>query len=302
MKGTFMRFTTIAILALMPLLQAQDLPDPAGPQVRIMMSQAGPLADSTVQFVSGEVMGGNPVAGSPYSAQAITETTQTLADGSHIAHKSTSMLYRDSDGRERREMSLPVLAVSGTKSQGPQTVFISDPVAGTSYTLDTTSHTAHKMPAPAAIQRKVLSGGGGVARIAGGITVTGGVITPGGGPPDVFYRSSAVSDGAPTQAPKIEQLGTMTIEGVQAEGTRTTTTIPAGQIGNDRALEIISERWYSQELKVAVLTKHSDPRMGETVYRLTQITRSEPDHSLFEVPADFTVSDGPAVKVVTKEE
>ena len=181
MKGTFMRFTTTAILALMPLLQAQDPPDPGGPQVRILMSQAGPLAGSTVQFVSGEVMGGNPVTGSPYSAQAITETTQTLADGSHIAHKSTSMLYRDSDGRERREMSLPVLiAANGTKVQGPQTVFISDPVAGTSYTLDTASHTAHKMPAPATIQRKVLSGGGGSARIANGITVTGGVLPPGG--------------------------------------------------------------------------------------------------------------------------
>ncbi|MGD1091756.1 MAG: hypothetical protein ABSB35_07155 [Bryobacteraceae bacterium] len=297
-----MRFTTTAILAVMPMLQAQDLPDPAGPQVRIMMSQAGPLAGSTVQFVSGEVMGGNPVTGSPYSAQAITETTQTLADGSHIGHKSTSMLYRDSDGRERREMSLPVLGASETRAQGPQTVFISDPVAGTSYTLDTTSHTAHKMPAPASIQRKVLSGGGGSTRIANGITVTGGVITPGGGPPDLYYTSSTVSNGALPPPPKVEQLGTMTIEGIQAEGTRTTTTIPAGQIGNDRALEIVSERWYSQELKVAVLTKHSDPRMGETVYRLTQINRSEPDHSLFEVPADYAVSDGPAMKVVTKEE
>ncbi len=93
--------------------------------------------------------------------------------------------------------------------------------------------------------------------------------------------------------PKIEQLGTMTIEGVQAVGTRTTTTIPAGQIGNDRDLNIVSERWYSPDLKMTVLSKRTDPRMGETTYRLTQINRSEPDPSLFQVPADYTVTEAP---------
>lgn len=281
-----MKITIAAILSVMPLLPAQDAPDPGKPQVTIMMNQAGmmnqtgALAGSAVQLVSGEAMGGEPVTGSPYSAEAVTESIQTLAGGGHIGHKSTSMIYRDSDGRERRETSLPVL---GPNQTAPPAVLISDPVAGVRYTLDTSSRTAHMMPAPAPIQRHALSVGSATTTttITGGIRVTGGVITPGGGAHET------------PEPPKIEQLGTMTIEGVEAVGTRTTTVIPAGQIGNDQELDIVSERWYSPDLKVAVLTKHSDPRMGETVYRLTRVTRNEPVHTLFEVPADYTISDAP---------
>ena len=75
------------------------------------------------------------------------------------------------------------------------------------------------------------------------------------------------------------------IEGVEAEGTRTTVTIPAGEIGNERAIEIVSERWYSPELQLVVMTRHSDPRLGETTYKLTNINRTEPAKTLFEVPA-----------------
>jgi hypothetical protein len=88
-----------------------------------------------------------------------------------------------------------------------------------------------------------------------------------------------------------ESLGTQTIEGVAAEGTRVTFTIPAGKIGNERPLITVSERWYSAELQTVVLSKISDPRMGETTYRLTNIVRSEPDPALFQVPADYKVEE-----------
>ena len=88
-----------------------------------------------------------------------------------------------------------------------------------------------------------------------------------------------------------EELGTQVVEGVPATGTRTTTTIPAGAIGNEQPLLIVSEQWFSPELKVLVLTKHSDPRTGETIYRLTNILQTEPTRSLFEVPADYTLRD-----------
>jgi len=90
-----------------------------------------------------------------------------------------------------------------------------------------------------------------------------------------------------------EQLGKQIIEGVEAEGTRTTVTIPAGEIGNERAIEIVSERWYSSELQLVVMTRHSDPRMGETTYKLTNISRADQPKSLFEVPAGYTVKEGP---------
>jgi TonB family protein len=89
--------------------------------------------------------------------------------------------------------------------------------------------------------------------------------------------------------PVTESLGKQTIEGVEAEGTRTTVTFPAGMMGNERPINIVSERWYSPELQTVVMTKHSDPRFGETSYRLTNINRSEPARTLFEVPSDYTL-------------
>ena len=86
-----------------------------------------------------------------------------------------------------------------------------------------------------------------------------------------------------------EDLGIQNIEGVSASGTRTTTVIPAGEIGNTQEIRVVSERWFSDELQVLVMTRHSDPRNGETVYRLTNILRAEPDQTLFTVPPDYTV-------------
>ena len=96
---------------------------------------------------------------------------------------------------------------------------------------------------------------------------------------------------------KNEDLGTQMVEGVQATGTRTVMTIAAGEIGNERPIEVVSERWFSPELQVVVMTKNSDPRVGETIYRLTNISRAEPPHSLFEVPADYTVDEPKLMEV-----
>ncbi len=71
-------------------------------------------------------------------------------------------------------------------------------------------------------------------------------------------------------------LGTQTIGGVTAEGTRYTRTIPAGQIGNVKPIVIVTERWYSADLQMVVMTKRSDPRSGDTVFQMTSIARTEP--------------------------
>jgi hypothetical protein len=97
--------------------------------------------------------------------------------------------------------------------------------------------------------------------------------------------------GADKKNAKKESLGEQLFDGVKAEGTRTTITIPAGEIGNERPIEMIMERWYSPELQTVVMTRHSDPRFGETVYKLININRNEPARSLFEVPADYTVKE-----------
>jgi hypothetical protein len=83
------------------------------------------------------------------------------------------------------------------------------------------------------------------------------------------------------------------MEGVMVNGVRTTRTIPAGQIGNERPITIVTEVWMSPELKTVVYSKRSDPRMGEQTFRLSNITRTEPNPALFAVPADFKVVEGP---------
>ena len=92
---------------------------------------------------------------------------------------------------------------------------------------------------------------------------------------------------------KTESLGKQVVEGVEAEGTRTTLTIPAGEMGNEQPIQIVLEKWYSPELQAIVMSRNNDPLVGETIYRLTNINRSEPARSLFEVPADYTVKEMP---------
>ena len=85
----------------------------------------------------------------------------------------------------------------------------------------------------------------------------------------------------------VEQLGEKAVNGVMAQGTRNTRTIPAGAIGNDRDLQMVDERWFSNDLQVMIKSINSDPRFGETTYQLTHIVRAPQDPSLFQVPNDY---------------
>jgi len=237
------------------------------------------------EFVSGQLVSGPPVKGAPYSAEAVNETIQTLADGNRIVHTSSAMQYRDSEGRERREE---------TSAMG--VIFITDPVAGTRYTLHPDSQTAEKGPMPlvavkagadptnypdaarVVIGSRITAGRGDVSQLRLKLNGQPLTIVTGG-------RTATASANA-----KIEQLGNLYIEGVQAQGTRTTTTIPAGDIGNDRPINIIDEQWYSPDLQMTVMTKHSDPRSGDTNFALKNINRSSPPPTLFEVPSDYTLT------------
>jgi hypothetical protein len=270
-----------------------------------------PPPDANFVFMASESFGGKTVKGAPYSADAVTESIQTLSDGNRIVNRSTSSLYRDSEGRTRREQSLKGLGILGGAGEEPtQTIFISDPVAGVTYSLDSKSHTAHKgVPFSFEFVRKpgeAIEGrtfefkvAPGTAPAAGGnVMMTAPLPAPGAGV-RVAHAAEGVStfvfksNSANSNDVKEEQLGKQNIEGVEADGTRTTITIAAGEIGNERAIEIVSERWYSPELQLVVMTRHSDPRFGETTYKLTNINRTEQAKSLFEVPAGYTIKEGP---------
>ena len=264
--------------------------------------------------------GGKTVKGAPYSAQAVTETIQTLGDGNRIINRSTSALYRDSDGRTRREVSIKMFGVLGDSGAPLQTIFINDPVAGVSYSLDSKTKTAHKS-VPFQLKfdtadgvHKIEDAQGFEFKLEGPTTAGVAVRTapPGApGPVELQAKQNAeynfkiqTEEGAGAGAVYMfrrsgtnenavkEDLGKQTVEGVEAQGTRVTITIPAGEIGNERPIEIVNERWYSPELQVDVMTRHNDPRTGETTYRLTNINRADPGKSLFEIPSDYTITEG----------
>lgn len=89
------------------------------------------------------------------------------------------------------------------------------------------------------------------------------------------------------------------MEGVTVEGRRITTTIPVGMQGNDRPLVSTTETWRSPELNMIVLSKNSDPRNGETITRLTNITLGDPDPMLFQPPPDYTIVDDKDSSTIT---
>ena len=278
-----------------------------------------PQGENTFVFVSSEMsIDGKVVKGAPYSAQATNESVQTLAGGNRIVRQNTSMIYRDSQGRTRREQTISVVGGFSAQGKPAQTTFINDPVAGVNYILDTENKTARKVDyaakiaaekdmvamkkrraadaAPpsedkAAVDKTVVEKMAieKAAAASGGFTFemrTG----PGGGPPVMAGKGPVMMMGN-KQNTKKEELGKQTIEGVEAEGTRYVTTLAAGEIGNELPIEMVFETWFSPELQTVVMSKHSDPRFGENTYRLTNINRSEPAHSLFEVPSDFTIQE-----------
>lgn len=231
-------------------------------------------------FMTEMTAGGDLVTNAPYSATAVEETTQTLSDGNRIVRKSSDFVARDSQGRTRRETTLN--RIGPVQVDSPKMIFINDPTIHTQYILspggDATkvvrSETnwnngpmivemqKHKAEMKRNMQDKMF------------------IATQG--------MKMQVEDDDSRQVKK-EDLGTQTIEGVSAQGKRETVTIPAGQIGNERPIEIVSETWYSPDLHTVVMRKHSDPRVGETVFHLTNISRSEPDSSLFQPPANAKI-------------
>jgi hypothetical protein len=258
----------------------------------------GPIGGHTFTFVSSEMsFDGKVVKDAPYSAEAVTEVTQTLSDGNRIVRKSTASIYRDGEGRTRREQTLSAIGPFAAAGDPPQTIFINDPVAGFNYVLDPRSHTARKLPLPRI--ENLPAGARANVRFEERV-----VQAPVGAPATAGARVMIYEnreEGAPK--PKTESLGKQTVEGVEADGTRTTITIPAGQIGNERPIQLTTERWYSQELQAVVMTKSSDPFVGDTVYRLTNINRNEPAHALFEVPGDYKIKDvpfQPAIRIMRR--
>jgi hypothetical protein len=226
-----------------------------------------------------------PIKGAPFCAAVTTEHTQSFADGNRIHTAENSSICRDSEGRTRREASLNLLGAA-PQASAPKLITILDPIAGVRYMLDSENKVAHKMtlPPPGSAPDRGLPKGGEVfiMRSVGG--AAGQAFST-----NMSYRKAGQDSNEP--APATENLGDQTINGIRATGTRITTTIPSGKMGNDKPIIVTSERWYSTDLKATVMTKHDDPWAGGLQTQFTNVNASEPDSSLFTVPSDYKIVD-----------
>ena len=212
--------------------------------------------------------GGKLVKGAPFSATSTSTTKQTLQDGTIINRTTQGAIYRDSEGRSRREVTFTGVGALQATGGTHKMVAIFDPVAGAHYMLNPDKKVAYKMSWPA-----------------------------NAGTADKAQKFQQKMQARQQQeeasgALKVESLGTQVVNGVNAEGTRTTHTIAAGAIGNDKAIQVVSERWYSPDLQTVVQSSRTDPRFGTTTLSLTNIQKAEPAATLFAVPADYTVQAG----------
>jgi hypothetical protein len=250
--------------------------DGPGPKEDVLFFRGGPTiagmpGAEAIGMMRTEMMGPmGTVKGAPYSAEIISEDTQVLGDGNRIVNKSTQSFFRDSEGRTRREINGDV-------------IMIDDPVASVHYMLNPKAKTAHKVALP-----KFPEGAIGASNVR---VMTG---APTDGKKTVMVTQRVLAGPGAEEPGTVEQLGKQSMEGLAVTGTRRTVNIPAGKIGNDRPINSVFESWVSDELKTTIYSKRTDPRFGDSVNRTTNVRRGEQPRSLFEVPGDYKLEEGPS--------
>jgi hypothetical protein len=239
-------------------LFAQSNPPPPGPPPP-RFGRGGPGGPDGIGFLGFQAGFNNKVVtGAPYSAQVTSEHVETLGDGNQIDQKNTITVYRDGQGRTRREETLAAIGSYSAQGTPPQAIFINDPVGGVSYVLDPVHKTGRKFALPQGHK----------------------------GPNNnqQFQRGNPNGTGV--------SLGTQTMEGLLVQGTQYTRTIPAGRMGNAQPIQIVTTRWFSSQLNIDVQTQTTDPMHGKTTTNVANISTTEPDATLFQLPSDYTLQQG----------
>jgi hypothetical protein len=230
------------------------------------------------------------VRNSPFSAEVITQYDRALDNGGHIHRETRGRIYRDSQGRMRTENEVP--PQSGTEKL--ERVNINDPVQKIIVNLNPKAKTATIFHFGQGVGPSAL----GIATVAGAPVNVAPSVQPALRSPE--RNTTSATNGSSKPVGKIsttpvetrtEALGSRNIEGVIATGTRTTRTIDAGSMGNDKPIISVTETWFSPELKMTVLTETDDGQSGHSIMKLVNITRTEPIAQLFQVPSDYTVKD-----------
>jgi hypothetical protein len=321
------RLVNIALAGALLVFGAAAQDTEAGAQESLAKLKAVAEAGAgRVQMKTIGAVKGMTVVGAPYSGEEVNETSQTLADGTRIHRETKTTVYRDSQGRTRRE--------------APDNITITDPAASVTYFLDPKTMTGQKLTMVGGSYTFMRSGSfGGTLAPPGPSTFT--VTSSGDGPGSITLNVNGVplddkavaeamakakSSGS-TQTITIERrevttaggsgggsgigvggaaggvvrialkkaegesLGKQMMEGVNAEGTRHVSTIEVGAIGNDRPIQISTESWYSPDLQMVIMSKHSDPRTGDESFRVTNISRGEPAADLFQLPVGYQITE-----------
>jgi hypothetical protein len=282
--------------------------------------------DDTVAFAAGELRGERVVKGAPYCADAELESVQPLADGNRIVRRQTTRLCRDGDGRTRQEVDKAGRRIVYLRDPVAQEGWVLDPERRTARRLglhralpgiefdssawrdfeqrmrdwakgfgermrregaSTAAPPAPPMPpmppTPAVIADEPHDVHMQVLRVdpPGGLPALP-MVAP--LPPGVAWRAQL---GAPRGPGATTPLPARDLEGVRANGERTTWTIEAGTIGNEKPIVITREVWTSPDLMLTMLTRDADPRTGETTYRVKNLRRAEPDAASMRVPGDY---------------
>lgn len=335
------RTLVAGLVALTAAAQAQEnsplpLPPAAPPVFAPLAALPGLPGEEVLMFITSDFGSRGVVKGAPYSATAVNETRQALADGNRIVRSTSTRLYRDAQGRTRQE-------------QGKGVVFLNDVVSGKRLLLDTEKKTARELPAARTPPTPPVPPAAGAAPVPPAPPAPPGPMSSDEarswadamrqwardfsgrmrGEPAIVEREVIVRKGdgssakpevvnervevirlgdgagpfppAPPPVPMLpppgpgtkSALGSRDFDGVRADGTKTTWTIPAGQIGNEKPIEIVSERWYSPDLMLVVYSRHADPRTGERIYRLEGLKREEPPADLFKLPPDYELRAAP---------
>lgn len=306
-----MRFNTGLVIAGLVLAGSNAAMKAQTGEVHEMAMAMAPQSN-TFRFIATQAgLEHQVVKNAPYSAESITETTRILADGTRIERQTTSRFCRDSDGRTRREHTLDMIGPWSSAGEAPATIIINDPVAGEMFILNPADNTARRISVVEhsehgehlpAIEEGAEHGGPHQIVLALKTKMKGGALLT--GEHDFTAMARHAKSSHVEAAVEKESLGERTIEGVVTEGTRITKTIPAGQMGNDRPITIVTERWYSPELQAVVLSDTKDPMSGDVIYRLANIQRGDPSPSMFQLPPGYTISGEGSIhrKIIKRKE
>jgi len=332
------------LLAQAPPAPASGAPasDDSLPSITVQIAPP-PISISSAFLGVSSPLGAQPASGKPMFAEFLTEHHQSFTDGNQISRATHSSIYRDAQGRIRRESQL---SVPGLPAGIAASTFITivDRKIGFGFVLDPQEMVAHRYelngPAPSYIARLSAQGSGnalfapapaqpagatasaqaptpspsseshwrlhGFVHRAHTANESQSAATPGGGQSARLNSGFLPEDTGVASAPtmridqpllaapnpvRTENLGEQMILGFRATGTRVITTLPAGQIGNDRPIDIVSEQWFSPELEVVMRSLHRDPWAGEFTTTVIRISRGDQPATLFEIPERYKVID-----------